>query len=315
MDQIKKLVQQLKNYKPRLTKQPDHEAFWQETLERARNQPLNEQSRKINYPIHEIQAYELTYHGYDDTPIHAYYLLPNSVNKKFPCLIFFHGYGSHKQSISDYAKWLIQGYAVITVDCRGQGKTGDYSAYNSDEMGSWVTKGILNKYEYYYRKVYVDGVRAIDFACSRPEIDTERIAVIGASMGGGITLAVCALDHRPKLAVADVPNMCDIELAIQEKIEGSLTYVESYLKRHPSYINRVFETLSYFDNLNLCSQITCDIRVSVGLKDLICPPKSIFGIYNHIQAKKSIEIYPFSAHNVYHVEHVDKTIQFVNDHL
>ncbi len=241
--------------------------------------------------------------------------MPREYAGKLPCLIIFHGYGANKHSVSDYMKWLIQGYAVIAIDCRGQGRSGDFSSYTSDEMGTWVTKGILKKEEYYYRKVYMDGVRAIDFACSRPEIDEERIAVMGASMGGGITLAVAALDDRPKLAIADVPNMCDLALALEQKLEGSLTKVESFLQRHPEYTEQVFANLTYFDNLNHVENITCRTRISVGLKDLICPPMTIFGIYNLIQAPKSIEVYPFSGHNVATVHHIDKTLQYVNEHL
>ncbi|MDC3413821.1 acetylxylan esterase [Aquibacillus sp. 3ASR75-11] len=312
---VQERMKELESYDPPLTKQTDHDVFWAKTIRQTREKPLCAQLKTIDYPIKQIKAYELTYHGFDDTPIEAFYLVPKEVTHALPCLIFFHGYGGHKHSISEYMKWLIQGYAVLAVDCRGQGRSGDFSTYSSDEMGSWVTKGILDKAEYYYRKVYMDGVRAIDFVCTRQEIDKERIAIMGTSMGGGITLAVAALDERPKLAVADIPNMCDVELAITLKMEGSLTYVEKFLERHPAYINTVFHTLSYFDNLNLSPSISCRVRMSAGLKDPVCPPESIFGVYNRLEVAKSMEVYPFSGHNVSTIEHIDKTIQYVNTYL
>lgn len=312
---IDQKITELKAYLPERTKQPDHDEFWEQTITETRSKPLNARLAKIDYPINEINAYQISYHGFDETPIQGYYITPTTDQEKFPCLIFFHGYGGGKHSVSDYMKWLIQGYAVIAIDCRGQGRSGDYSHYSSDEMGSWVTKGILDKDEYYYRKVYMDGIRAIDFACNQPEIDQSRIGIMGGSMGGGITLAVAALDKRPALAIADVPNMCHLAQAIHEKSAGSLTIVENFLDKHPEYTEQVFTTLSYFDNLNLVEQIDCRVRVSVGLKDPICTPKSIFGVYNHIQAPKSIEVYPFAKHNVSNVEHVDKTIKYMNDFL
>lgn len=315
MRHIEEMMKNLKAYIPELTKQSDHDSFWERTLKDTREKPLNDIMTEMDYPIKQVHAYNLSYHGFDHTPIQAFYIKPKSYEGKLPCLIFFHGYAGHKNSVSHYMKWLIQGYAVIAVDCRGQGRSGDYSKYASDEMGTWVTKGILDKEEYYYRKVFMDGVRAIDFACSRSEIDADRIAIIGASMGGGITLAVAALDERPKLAVADVPNMCDIGLAMQEKFEGSLVVVEDFLHRHPEYIEQVYTNLTYFDNLNNSKNITCRTRISVGMRDLICPPMPIFGMYNHIEAPKSIEVYPFSGHDMSMVEHIDKTIEFVNKHL
>lgn len=312
---IEETIQQMKEYYPPITKQEDHDAFWERTLRETRNKALHSELKELDYPIKQITAYELSYHGFDETPIQAYYITPKKYESKLACIIFFHGYAGHKNSVSHYMKWLIQGYAVIAVDCRGQGRTGDYSRYTSDEMGTWVTKGILDKEEYYYRKVFMDSVRAIDFACSREEIDEERIAIMGASMGGGITLAVAALDSRPKLAIADVPNMCDIRLTMKQKFEGSFTVVEKFLHRHPHYMESVYKTLSYFDNANNCANITCRTRISVGLKDLICPPMPIIGVYNLISAEKSLEVYPFTGHDMAINSHLDKTLQFVNDFL
>ncbi|CAG9621153.1 acetylxylan esterase [Sutcliffiella rhizosphaerae] len=312
---IEETRRQLESYSPSLTKQPDHDEFWEKTLKEVGGCALHEKVERISYPIKQINAYDVSYHGFDDTPIKAFYITPAKIEERVPCIIIFHGYAGHKNSVSHYMKWLIQGYAVLAVDCRGQGRTGDYSRYTSDEMGTWVTKGILDKEEYYYRKVFMDGVKAIDFVCNREEVDKERIALMGASMGGGIALAVAALDDRPKLAVADVPNLCDIPLAMKLKFEGSLTVVEQFLHRHPENIEKVYTTLTYFDNLNLCERIKCRVRMTVGLKDLICPPMSIFGVYNSIKAPKSIEVFPFSGHDMAIIEHLDKTLAYVNEHL
>lgn len=315
LSRISQEISELEAYLPKLTKRPDHDDFWSRTLNEVKGNPLYAKLEVLDYSIKQITAHQLYYHGFDRTPINAYYIIPVHYTDELPCLIFFHGYGGHKNSISTYMKWLIQGYAVIAVDIRGQGRTGDYSPYTSDEMGTWITKGILNKDEYYYRKVVVDAIRAIDFAHSRPEIDSTRIALMGASMGGGISLLVAALDDRPKLVVADVPNMCDLGLALQLKTAGSLVAVEDFLHRNPEYLDKVFETLSYFDNLNHCQNIKCRVRVSIGLKDPVCPPQSIFGVYNHILAPKSMELYPFSGHDLTVIEHIDETLHFVNTNL
>ena len=38
--------------------------------------------------------------------------------------------------------------------------------------------------------------------------------------------------------------------------------------------------------------------ISNSLCDDICPPSTIFGVYNHIVAEKQIEIYPFHKHDI-----------------
>jgi len=38
--------------------------------------------------------------------------------------------------------------------------------------------------------------------------------------------------------------------------------------------------------------------ISNCLWDDICPPSTIYGVYNHMMAEKQIEIYPFHKHEV-----------------
>jgi hypothetical protein len=46
-----------------------------------------------------------------------------------------------------------------------------------------------------------DGIRAIDYALTRPDVDPARIAAMGISGGGLNTLFLAALDERVKAAV------------------------------------------------------------------------------------------------------------------
>jgi cephalosporin-C deacetylase len=133
-----------------------------------------------------------------------------------------------------------------------------------------MTKGIFSK-EDYYRGVYMDCTRAIDFLSTREEIDINRLCVTGASQGGGLALSTAALDLRPKLVIAEIPYLCHYERAIEWAEEArNITYLEfiSIIKKYPEKLEEMFNTLSYFDNLNLCSQIKAQTIISVALKDL-----------------------------------------------
>ena len=55
-------------------------------------------------------------------------------------------------------------------------------------------------------------------------------------------------------------------------------------------------TLSYFDTMNLAPRIKCPVLFSLGLQDAVCPPASIFGVYNHIQAPKQYRAYHYAGH-------------------
>lgn len=72
-----------------------------------------------------------------------------------------------------------------------------------------MTRGIRSRESYYYKRLYVDAVRAVSAAKQLPNVDPDRVGVHGASQGGGIALAVAALRHDVNALAAFVPFLCD----------------------------------------------------------------------------------------------------------
>ncbi|MBC7815696.1 MAG: prolyl oligopeptidase family serine peptidase, partial [Planctomycetaceae bacterium] len=62
-----------------------------------------------------------------------------------------------------------------------------------------------------------NGVRAIDYLVSRPEVDPERIAVTGISGGGAATFWIAAADERVKVCVP-VSGMSDLQSYVTDKV-------------------------------------------------------------------------------------------------
>jgi hypothetical protein len=62
-----------------------------------------------------------------------------------------------------------------------------------------------------------NGIRAIDYLVSRPDVDAERIAVTGISGGGAATFWITAADDRVKCAVP-VSGMSDLESYVKNKV-------------------------------------------------------------------------------------------------
>ena len=87
----------------------------------------------------------------------------------------FHGNAQNLTAHYSFVSWLpAAGYNVFTFDYRGYGE----SAGSVDRDG-----------------VDADGVAALRYLAERPGIDTNRIVVLGQSLGGAIALA--ALAERP----------------------------------------------------------------------------------------------------------------------
>lgn len=269
----------------------------------------------MDYPSDYVKVYEISYCGFDETRVWGWYLLPAfQCRDRWPCLIQYHGFTDSRGFPWQLMHWVLSGMAVIAVDCRGQGgKTGNCAHYSGcGQVGNVTTLGILDPREYYYRAVYVDCIKALDFAAGRPEVDMSRIAVRGTSQGGALGMAVCALDERPALAIVNVPGNSDLRTRVAGR-HGSFSAVADYLMRWPDQAEQVLETLSYFDTMNMADRIRCPVFASVALGDDVCPARCYYGSYNRITSEKQITVYPFNGHDGAGNLHMERELAYLRE--
>ncbi|MBC8107151.1 MAG: alpha/beta fold hydrolase [Anaerolineae bacterium] len=291
--------EQLRQYKPSLYREEDFEAFWNQTVREALQQPLHAELIPFNLPTKNLECYALRFEGFGGGRIAGWYMRPSS-RGKFPGLCMYHGYSGRGTRPMDMVAIASQGVCVLSMDCRGQnGQSQDAAVTPEGQHSGWMTKGIRDPNQYYYRYVYADAVRAIELLARRGEVDDTRLAITGGSQGGALTLAVAALSERPALALADVPFLCDFRRAVAITPAGPYPEIAQFLRSFPMQHDQVFRTLSYFDCMNLAPWITCKTIISNSLWDDICPPSTIFAAYHHMTTTdKHMEIHPFHKHDV-----------------
>jgi len=310
---LDKRLSELYAYQADAAPPADLDRFWEQTLQEAAAKPLDGQREAVETLSPYIQAYRVTYHGFDTTPIRAWLLLPSFAmegQEKLPCMITYHGYSGSKGIPEQHAPWLVNGYAVLAVDVRGQGgETGNHLAQQYGMTRGWITQGILDPYQSYYRAIAVDALQAVEWAAQQPEIDPERLVVSGQSQGGGLALLVGALSRKPVKVIADIPNMCHMDYGIVHST-GSLKEAAEFVAAHPDKLEQVLRTLSYFDMLHLQERIQAPVLMSVGLKDTVCIPETIFSVYNRLSASKQLIVFPFNGHYT-SKDHIHTQIEFI----
>ena len=313
-------LEELREYRPKVTEKRDLDDFWKETKETSDKEPLNPMLENIDYPVKNVDVYKVFYDGFEGARICGYYLTPKGTTGPFPVILFFHGYGGSKGQINEYLKWVLLDFAVMAIDVRGQsGESIDNKVYPPPSVPGYMTKGIFDKRNYYYRGVYMDCVRAVEFLSTQEAIDMDRICLVGASQGGGLALATASLDKRPKLVLAQIPYLCHFERAIQiaETFEN-ITYNEfkRMANAYPDREQDMYETLSYFDNLNLCKRMQAKVFVSVALRDTCCPPSTVFAVYNYIRSEKRMDAYSFLGHDARIISsYSEKMLGYILDNL
>lgn len=300
-----------------LTQRDDFDAFWAETLENVEAGSLNVKGGKVEYPLPGMEVRDLTYEGLDGTEVSTWLLLPPEAKKAtVPCLVWYHGAGYYKGVPDHYSHWLMNGVAVIAIDFRLQaGKTGSNSGFPSGSlMNGAYTLGLLDRNTAYMYHLKTDALRALRLARETAEIDSRRIGVAGSSQGGGCALSMAALDLSVGVCLAQVPSNCWFEKRVFD-CSGGAAGLGEYLRRHPDYLEKACETLSYFDNLNLADRIQCPTLVSMGLKDPVCTPDTIYAACNKITAPLRMDLYPFGTHDLGWENVREMEIRFLLDTL
>lgn len=294
---------ELEMYRPARDEPADFDAFWQSTLATARAHPINASFERVDSGMRLVDAYDVTFNGYGGQPIKGWLNVPRGIPGPLPCVVEFIGYGGGRGFSIDWLGWPNAGYAHLVMDTRGQGsvwRKGDTPdpelEGGNPQIPGFMTRGILSNQTYYYRRVFTDAVRAVETAMAFDGVDASRIAVAGTSQGGGISIAVAALEPRVAALMPNVPFLCHFRRATGITDSAPYSEIVAYLKTHRDQVQTVFETLSYFDGLNFAARSHAPALYSVGLMDDICPPSTVYAAWNHHAGPRQISVYPYNRH-------------------
>lgn len=296
-------LDKLQSYKSAVTAPRDFDTFWKKTLAQTEAHPIAAKfERHDDVPFKLVDVYDVTFAGFDGHAIKGWFIEPAGNKAKLPCVVTYIGYGGGRSLPTEHLAVASMGMSHLVMDTRGQGSSWSNGA-TADPVGSnpqfpgFMTKGIESPETYYYRRVYTDAVRAVHAALEHPRVDARRIAVTGGSQGGGITIAAAGLlGSAVKIAMPDVPFLCDFPRATTIVDTAPYSEIVSYLKSHRLKEETVYRTLSYFDGVNFAPKIKARCLFSVGLMDNICPPSTVYAAYNRVKATKEMRVYKFNNH-------------------
>ena len=134
-----------------------------------------------------VTAKVIRYKSFDGVDIPAIYYLPHQASKdhKVPAMVWVHGGpgGQSRQGFSSFIQYMVNhGYAVLAVNNRGSSGYGK-TFYQMDDLN-------------HGEKDLQDCVEGKNWLASQPEIDGDKIGIIGGSYGGYMTMA--ALTYAPE---------------------------------------------------------------------------------------------------------------------
>jgi len=278
----------------------DFAQFWENAKAEASKVPMDIKltllpdrcTEKVNVYQANIQNYKV------GMRLYGILCVPKKTGK-YPAILEVPGAGVRAYG-GDIA---MAGNGVITfeIGIHGIPVTMDSGIYN--DLGRAALNGYFffnldDRDRYYYKRVYLGCVRAIDFLFSLPEFDGNTLAITGGSQGGALSIVTAGLDTRVKYLAAFYPALCDLTGDLFGRAGG---WPHMFAENNKSFNVKKdkIETSKYYDVVNFARMVKATGFYSWGFNDETCPPTSIFSAYNVIQAPKKLTIFEDTGHWTY----------------
>lgn len=291
---------QLWDHTSALVEPDDFDEFWAATLAEARRHDRAPVATPVTGTLTAIDAYDVTFPGFAGEDVRAWWRVPRGATGPLPVIVQFQGYGGGRGHVLENLQWSAAGYAHLMMDTRGQGSVWSHG----DTPDPWgggpavpgvMTRGLTDPSTYYYRRLVTDAVRAVDAARLLPGADPTRVAVVGASQGGAMTIAAAALADV-QAASAHVPFLCDIARAIGITDNAPYSELRVWLAQHRDAEEVALRTLSYVDGVAFARRARVPARISVALMDEIVPPSGVVAAHRAWAGPKELRVFRYNGH-------------------
>jgi cephalosporin-C deacetylase len=314
-------LHELRLYQGRNPRPEDFDAYWAAALGELASIDSNVALHPVDYAATFADCFDLRFTGVGGARIYAKYLRPRGLaSSRGPAVAVFHGYSGSSPDWFTLLPYVAQGWCVAALDCRGQGgRSEDVGGVTGNTLQGHIIRGLLDSpHKLLYRYIFLDCVQLMRILMTFPEVDADRLAVTGASQGGGLSLACAALEPRVKLAAPIYPFLSDYQRTweMDLDVEAYLELRQFFRRFDPRHERdqEIFTTLGYIDVQHLAARIQARVLMAVGLMDMVCAPSTQFAAYNKITSPKEMVIYPDFAHETL-PDLADRVFDFLCTHL
>jgi cephalosporin-C deacetylase len=271
----------------------DFDEFWTKAISEARK--INLDPKLTLMPercTSDANVYQISFQNeVFGSRIYGILAIPKKPGK-YPAILRVPGAGI--RPYGGDARTAAQGVITLEIGIHGIPVNLDPEVYNNlsaSALSSYPSIRMNNRDIFYYKRVYIGCVKAVDFIFTLPEFNGTDVAVTGGSQGGALTIVTAGLDKRIKFMAAQYPALCDNTGYLSKRAGGWPHYFRNTEPKQGEV-----ETLGYYDVVNFARRISIPGFYTWGYNDLTCPPTSMFSAFNVITSPKELQIYQETGH-------------------
>ncbi len=281
---------------PTQTLPKDFKEFWNKEISALNKMPLNSKMTLLpEKSTTTVDVYKVSFQNINESRIYGILALPKKAGK-YPTILQVPGAG-----IRPYEGMIQQaekGFVTLQIGIHGIPVDQELELYQS------LASGALRNYpyfnlddinQYYYKRVYLGCIRAVDFLCTLPEVDQSKLVVWGGSQGGALSIVTAGLDKRIKYLVAIYPAISDLTGYLHGRA-GGWPHMFNAQSAEQMATEKKIKNSAYYDVVNFAREISIPGFYTWGYNDETCPPTSYYSAYNLINAPKELYLVPETGH-------------------
>lgn len=281
---------------PTVTMPADFNSFWQKALKDLEKVPVDPKLELLkDRSTANVDVYQLSIQNIGESRIYGILCVPKKEGK-YPAVLKVPGAG-----VRPYAGDIAlaeKGFITLEIGIHGIPVNLNLDVYADLKAGAlagYQNYNLDNKNSFYYKRVYLGCIRALDYLVSHPAYDGKNLAVQGGSQGGALSIVTASLDKRVKYLGVFYPALSDVTGYLFNRAGGWPHYFNASGLVSNNTKSKL-ETVQYYDAVNFAKQLTVPGFYSWGFNDETCPPTSMYAAYNSIKSPKELSIYKETGH-------------------
>jgi cephalosporin-C deacetylase len=275
---------------------PDFRDFWDKAKTELSAVPADVKMTLIpGRSNNKINVYHVSIRNINDSRIYGILSVPRG-GGTYPAILYVPGAGA--RPYEGETAMAEMGFITFQIGIHGVPVDFDNEFYQQLMRGplrNYWTSNLDCRDNYYFKRVYLGCLRAVDYIFTLDEFDGENIAVTGASQGGALSIITASLDRRIKFLASVYPALSDLTGYLHGRAGGWPHMFRDEFTNTPAKI----KTSAYYDVVNFARYLEIPGLYTWGFNDNVCPPTSMYAAYNVITASRELFIAQDSRHWTY----------------
>jgi dienelactone hydrolase len=212
---------------------------------------------------------QLAYASGEDR-VEGYLVVASTITGRAPGVVFLHGAGGDRsEQLSAAVKLARRGAIALTITAPSRGKTAP-AGLPSEQLVRWQGDTVAAD--------VIATRRALDLLAADERVDSERLGLVGWSMGGRLATLVAGIDDRVRATVL---------------MSVGAAPVSEYVDAAPAELREVVrEVLGPIDPLTRLPDADGAVLVQAGRRDSVVPSDALEAVIAAAPAGTKVEWYP-----------------------